>query len=138
VRALQVSFDAFFEGLDVPDPKPYLLRRRNEYEPFEKEEAVGFLYHAILNGSVSNVAVQAVVLDLQPGSQREAVTTDGYEFKYLLKGEVEYQLGADTIVMRQGDSLFFDGRIPHVPMNRTQEPASMLVLYLLPANGNGS
>jgi uncharacterized RmlC-like cupin family protein len=33
--------------------------------------------------------------------------------------------------MQQGDSIFFNGKIPHVPVNTSQKPVSMLVIYLL-------
>ncbi len=139
VGALQINLEVFFEGLDVPDQQAFIHRRKAEYAPFEKEEGLGFLYHFILNSTVDNLALEAVILDLQPGSQREPVTTDGYEFKYLLKGEVEYHLGEQIVHMREGDSLFFNGKVPHVPINRADKPASMLVLYLLlPANSNGA
>jgi mannose-6-phosphate isomerase-like protein (cupin superfamily) len=59
------------------------------------------------------------------------VVTDGYEFKYVLKGEVAYHLGEEIVHMQQGDSIFFNGKIPHVPVNTSQEPVSMLVVYLL-------
>lgn len=136
VKALNLNLDVFFEGIEVPDQQPFVHRKKSEYTPFDKEEAFGFLYHFILNGSVANVAMEAVVLELQPNSKREKVTTDGYEFKYVIKGEVEYHLGNDVVVMQEGDSLFFNGKIPHVPVNRSDKPVSMLVIYLLlPVNG---
>lgn len=131
IQALKVPMDAFFEGIDVAPPAPYVHRKAVEYAPFGKEAAAGFLYAHILNQNVLNVALQASILTLQPGSQQEPVTTDGYEFKYMLKGEVEYHLGNDTVLLQTGDSLFFNGQIPHVPVNRTAEPASLLVIYLL-------
>jgi len=139
IRALDVNLDSFFEGLELPLQKAYIHRRKADYMPFEKEEAFGFLYHHILNGSIASIALEAVLLDLEPGSHREPVTTDGYEFKYILKGQVDYHLGQEVICLQEGDSLFFNGRIPHVPVNSGTETASMLVIYLLlPTNGNSS
>ncbi len=135
IRALKVPVDAFFEGIDVAPPAPYVHRKAFEYAPFGKEAAAGFLHEHILNQNVLNVALEASILTLQPGSQREPVTTDGSEFKYVLKGEVEYHLGNDTVLLQTGDSLFFNGQIPHVPVNRTTEPASLLGIYLLSAQG---
>ncbi len=139
IQALKVELSTFFEGLDMPSQAAFIHRKASEYEPFEKEQALGFLYHHILSRNVLNLALEAVILDLAPGSQRKKITTDGFEFKYVLKGEVTYQLGEETVVLRQGDSLFFNGKIPHVPINQTNEPASMLVIYLLiPPNSNGN
>ncbi len=139
IQALKVELSAFFEGLDLSAQSAFIHRKAAEYEPFEKEQALGFLYHHILSRNVLNLSLEAVMLDLAPGSQREKITTDGYEFKYVLKGEVTYQLGEETIVLGAGDSLFFNGKIPHVPINQASEPASMLVIYLLiPPTGNGN
>jgi len=131
VRALEMDLNVFFDGIDLPDKKPYIHRKKSEYTPFEKEEAFGFLYQSILGGSVGSVTLEAVILELQPGSNREPVVTDGYEFKYMIKGEVEYHLGGEVVQMHEGDSLFFDARIPHVPVNRSDKPVTMLVVYLL-------
>lgn len=131
VRALKMDLDVFFEGIEMSEEKPYIHRKKSEYVPFEKEEALGFLYHSILAGSVGPVAMEAVILEVQPGSRREAVSTDGYEFKYVIKGEVEYHLGDEVVAMREGDSLFFNAKIPHLPVNRSSQPVVMLVVYLL-------
>ncbi len=135
IRALQVPMDTFFEGIDQMSPAPYVHRRAVEYTPFGKEEAVGFLYEHILNHNVFNLDLEATILTLQPGSQYEPIVTEGFKFKYILKGEVEYRLGEDTVLLQAGDSLFFNGRIPHLPTNRTKQPASMLAICLLARNG---
>ncbi len=135
IQALKVDISVFFEGIDLQSNGNYILKRKATYTPVEKEEAVGFLYHYILSQNVMNMAFQAVILELQPQSKREKVVTDGYEFKYVLKGEVEYHLGDEIVCMQQGDSIFFNGKVPHVPINKTNEPVSMLVVYLLlPSN----
>lgn len=77
------------------------------------------------------MVVEAVILDLQPGAKRNFVTTDGYEFKYVLSGTVECHIGEHVVEMQAGDSLFFDGRIPHVPVNVSDKDCSMLGVYLL-------
>ena len=42
---------------------------------------------------------------------RPLVETEAFEYKYILTGDVEYQFGKDTVVLNQGDSVLFDGRI---------------------------
>lgn len=131
IKALKVEFSAFFEGIETEASAPFIHKKHDEYVYTEKESAVGFVYQHILSKHASHVVVDAVLLDLQPKSHRKKVTTDGYEFKFVLKGEVEYHIGDDIVHMEAGDSLFFDGRIPHVPVNKSDEVCSMLVVYLL-------
>jgi uncharacterized cupin superfamily protein len=68
---------------------------------------------------------------LSPDAKREMVTTDGMEFIYLASGTIDYKLGDATITMEEGDSLFFDGRVPHLKINRSGQTARILVIYLL-------
>jgi transcriptional regulator with XRE-family HTH domain len=131
IQTLKVDMSAFFEGIEMQQSTPYIHKKSGEYTPFEKEEAFGFLYQFILSHHIANTAFEAVILELKPHSKREKVVTDGFEFKYVLSGEVEYQLGDEIVVLQTGDSLFFNGRIPHVPVNKTGHPAIMLVIYLL-------
>src|SRR5687768_2678499 len=109
VQSLKVDMSEFFEGIDLHKNGNYVLKKKADYVPLEKEEAIGFLYHLILSQNILNMAFEAVILDLQPGSKREKVVTDGYEFKYVLKGQVTYHLGDDVVHMQQGDSIFFNG-----------------------------
>jgi len=131
IKALNVEFSTFFEGIEAQSEAPFIHKKFDEYVYTEKESAVGFVYQHILSKHASHVIVDAVLLDLQPNSKREKVTTDGYEFKFVLKGEVDYHIGNDVVYMETGDSLLFDGRIPHVPVNTSEEVCSMLVVYLL-------
>jgi uncharacterized cupin superfamily protein len=70
-----------------------------------------------------------VLLEVQPNSEREKVITDAFEFKYILTGECAYVIGDQEVLLKEGDSIFFDGRIPHVPINRGKVPSKMLVVY---------
>ncbi|WP_115619910.1 cupin domain-containing protein [Chryseobacterium indoltheticum] len=46
------------------------------------------------------------------------VITDAFEYKYIISGEVSYMIGNETYNLSEGDSLFFDGRLKHVPINK--------------------
>ncbi|WP_394801048.1 cupin domain-containing protein [Niabella ginsengisoli] len=47
----------------------------------------------------------------------------------MISGSCSYIIGEDEVILHEGDSLFFDGRVPHVPVNRGEIPSKMLVLY---------
>ncbi|MDF9798545.1 transcriptional regulator with XRE-family HTH domain [Catalinimonas alkaloidigena] len=131
IQVLKVEFSAFFEGIEANGHVPYIHKKKEDYVFTEKESAIGFIYRHILSKHASSVIVEAVILDLQPNSKRDFVTTDGFEFKYVLSGRVEYHIGEHIVEMEAGDSLFFDGRTPHVPINKSDKNCSMLVVYLL-------
>ena len=130
IRALEIDLNEFFKdirskGADLP----ILVKRKNEYERFEKEHALGFHYQRIFTQSISPSTIDIVILELEPGAARPLVETDAFEYKYVLSGNIEYQFNEDRITLNQGDSMLFDGRIPHTPKNMGTQTASMLVIY---------
>ncbi|MGK7397917.1 MAG: helix-turn-helix domain-containing protein [Candidatus Cyclobacteriaceae bacterium M3_2C_046] len=131
IRGLNIDVGNFFNGIQKDHEHEYIHKTPEEYSPIEKDEAFGFIYNFILNHDFSRFTIEAVVLDLMPGSKREAVTTDGYEFKYVLEGEVDYYIGEEMIKLKKGDTLFFNASTPHVPVNKQDHKATILVIYFL-------
>ena len=130
IKALEIDMNMFFKDIHSLGNKfPLIIRRRSEYHHFEKEDAEGFHYQRIFTQSIKNSTVDIVILELEPNAYRPQVQTEAYEYKYILNGSIEYQLGTDTYTLNQGDSMLFDGRLPHTPRNKGTEKASMLVIY---------
>ena len=130
VKALNIDLNEFFKDIRTKSKlSPILIRRKEEYEHFEKEHANGFHYQRILTRFIDHSTVDIVILELEPNATRPLVETDAYEYKYILAGEIEYQFGEERIKLSQGDSVLFDGRIPHTPINLGNQTASMLVVY---------
>lgn len=129
IKALEIDLNVFFKDIDAGKKFPLIIRRQSEYHHFEKEHAEGFHYQRIFTQSIKNSTVDIVILELEPDASRPQVETEAYEYKYILNGTIEYQLGEDIYILNQGDSMLFDGRIPHTPKNKGKEKASMLVVY---------
>lgn len=139
IKALEVEINAFFEDIDQrEDTQKIIVRRREALEDVTMEGALGFLYHPVINRSISDFVVRVTLLDLEPGSEREKLITDAYEYKYILSGEVDYEIGDEKWTLREGDSIYFDGRLPHVPVNRSSKTVKMLVVYFLIPNTHQS
>ncbi|PPK87376.1 XRE family transcriptional regulator [Neolewinella xylanilytica] len=131
LAAMECPVAEFFQDFGPAPPPPYVHQRAEAAEPIERELASrGFDYLQLLAGEGRDFALRAVLLTIEPGSRRDKVTTDAYEFKYVLAGQLDYEIGDTVLQLRPGDSLFYDGRIPHVPHNHGTEPARMLVVYL--------
>jgi transcriptional regulator with XRE-family HTH domain len=131
VRSLGVDLNDFFADVaDNTSESRVIVRRVADYQAFEKEETKGFQYKRILTKTIHNLPTDVVLLELAPGAKRKfAVRTDAYEFKYVIKGVVEYDIGDERFSLKEGDSIFFDANQPHRPSNTGQYPALMLVLY---------
>ncbi|MFB9841306.1 helix-turn-helix domain-containing protein [Mucilaginibacter ginsenosidivorans] len=130
IKALEIDLNEFFKDIRTPGQQsPILVMRKDEYEYFEKEHTTGFSYRRILTKFVDHSTIDVVLLELEPNATRPLVETDAYEYKYILSGDIEYRFNDEKIKLQQGDSMLFDGRIPHTPVNVGDGPASMLVVY---------
>jgi transcriptional regulator with XRE-family HTH domain len=130
VKALETDLDDFFNDLNFYGKEgKILVQRSDQYVKFEKEPASGYQYSRIFTKKFNACTIDIVLLEIQPGSEREYVQTEAFEYKYLIEGTVTYIFRDQTIELRQGDSLLFDGRIEHNPVNRGSSPAKMLVIY---------
>lgn len=133
IQKLGISPEVFFSQLNADNKFPgYYFIPKDQFSAYEKEEgAKGFEYLSILEHNMeSGGAFQVSILRLKPGASRPLVTTSAYEFIYLLNGKISYMLEDKAFEMTEGDALFFDGNIAHVPVNRSKQTASLLVFYL--------
>ncbi|MDN3582790.1 helix-turn-helix domain-containing protein [Mucilaginibacter flavus] len=130
IKALEIDMNEFFKDIRSKDnPVPILVKRKAEYEHFEKEHAHGFHYQRIFTQSISKSTIDIVILELEPDAERPMVETEAFEYKYVLQGQIEYQFNHEKIMLNEGDSMLFDGRISHTPKNLGKTKASMLVIY---------
>ncbi|WP_129715526.1 helix-turn-helix domain-containing protein [Pedobacter sp. SYP-B3415] len=130
VRGLDIDLNVFFKDLHTARSRQVvLIKRASEYEDFEKEDAKGFLYQRIFTQSIGKGTIDIVLLRLEPAAQRPIVVTQAYEYNYIISGQVSYRIGEEVINLEEGDSMLFDGRLPHTPTNAGQTIAEMLVIY---------
>ena len=130
-RELRLDPGRLFEGMPNSETRSWLLVRAGEGSPVERESNHGMSYTMLLESGTGASEFQLMLVRVSPGAKRKAVSGAGMELLYLLEGELDYRVGEDTIPLRRGDTLFFDGAIPHVPVNASNQEAVMLVLYLL-------
>ncbi|HVI45445.1 MAG TPA: XRE family transcriptional regulator [Chitinophaga sp.] len=131
IRALNLDMNEFFNEIDQqPKGAKVIIKQQSSYQPFEKEPAKGFHYKRVLTKSIKNFPVDIVMLELKKGARRsQIVKTDAYEYKYIIKGTVEYLIDNEKYILEEGDSLFFDGRLGHKPANVGNDDALILVVY---------
>ncbi len=130
IKALEIDLNAFFKNINAKaNHQPVFIKQSGDYESFEKEHARGFRYQRIFTQLMKQSTVDIVLLELEPNAKRPLVQTEAFEYKYILQGNVEYQFNEHTYYLNQGDSVLFDGRVPHTPKNPGKETARLLVIY---------
>ena len=130
ISALKIDASTFFKDIENSQSRKYIHISKKQQQLIEKEvEAEGFTYHHIFSKGLSAIGFEAVILNITPNSKREKVVTDAWEFKYIISGSCTYYIGEDKIIVNKGDSLYFNGKTPHLPYNHTAQDCTMLVLY---------
>jgi transcriptional regulator with XRE-family HTH domain len=131
IRALNLDLNDFFKDIMPMTKAPkVIIKKPQEYQKFEKESTRGFLYKRILSKDIKNLPVDIVLLELKRGAKRQTlVKTEAYEYKYIIKGSVQYLIDGKKHILKEGDSLFFDGRLEHTLSNVGKSEARMLVVY---------
>ena len=130
--ALNVQPSKLLEGIGGNSPnKSWLRVKKDERTIVEREDNTGFLYETLLDADCAGINLQTMIVTIQPGATREKVTTEGDQFILMLKGDIDFWLKDEKVALSEGDFLFFDGNIEHVPLNTTNQPAILLAVYLL-------
>jgi transcriptional regulator with XRE-family HTH domain len=80
-----------------------------------------------LTGQSSGLAVWKVVIP--PEQERKLRTHSGYEWLYVLSGEMQLILGEHDITMRAGEVAEFDTRVPHWFGPSGDEPVEILSVH---------
>jgi transcriptional regulator with XRE-family HTH domain len=130
-KVLKTDMADLVQGIGIMEEDPYVVVRADQRKSISRDEGEGYLYENIFNGDINATLFDSFVLTIKPGSKRSVVTTDGRQFVFILEGRIEFHLGDDVVPLAAGDSLYFDGRIPHLPVNTTDKDAKLLAIYLL-------
>tara|TARA_R110002124_G_scaffold247883_1_gene412997 strand:- start:358 stop:936 length:579 start_codon:yes stop_codon:yes gene_type:complete len=130
IKALNIDLNEFFRDIIAFKPdETVVIKKKEEYQSFTKENAKGFFYQRILSRQFKDNHIDVVLLRLEKGAKRPMVRTNAYEFKYILQGTVEYSVGKNKYVLEEGDTMFFDANELHNPKCINGDEALILVIY---------
>lgn len=137
VQSLNLDLNDFFKDINPrkkAQPK-VIFKSPKDYQAFEKEYAKGFLYHRVLTRNIQGTPVDFVLLELKKGSRRNRmIQTESVEYNYMIKGKVEYHIEDKEYIVSEGESVFFDSRLPHRIANVGNNDALMLIVYFFTTN----
>lgn len=130
-RSLNIGMGNLIKNVGAEMSAPHQLVRANRRVSVKREKSRGFKYATLLARPLGNIGFESFVLTLEPGAKRKPASTDGDEFIFMLRGEIQFIIGKETFRLSAGDAFYFDGHVPHVPLNPTTSTAELLVIYLL-------
>ncbi|TFL16318.1 helix-turn-helix domain-containing protein [Jannaschia formosa] len=118
--ALGVSLDYFVAETRPVDALSRADGRRRFSVPGSPVE-----YEAV-SADYPGSSLVSYVLHVPPGYRSETTAHEGEEVIFILEGTIDQTLAGQTMRMGPGDSLHYDGAIPHAWANAGPDPARVL------------
>lgn len=134
-RALGVSMSMLFSKYDATAATAQHVKSGAGMEVVRRGTKDGHTYHLLAYDQGPVKLFEPFLITIDDDSQRyPTFQHPGTEFLYMLEGVIEYRCGQQTYVLQPGDSLSFQGDVPHGPENLTQCPIKFLSIIIYPRN----
>ncbi len=130
IKHLNIDLITFFKDIDLnEDRKNVILIKKTDQKPYNRENSIGFHYNYIFGGYINCEFIETNLLVLDVNSHRDRVVTDALQLDYVVKGKIKYLVDEDVFDMEEGDTLIFNGTLPHVAENLSDSEAVILGFY---------
>lgn len=124
---LGIPMSKLFADYDRPNGNAQLIHRGEGLEVVRRGTDKGHTYHLLSYKQGPKKSFEPFLVTIDDASEVfPSFSHPGTEFIYILEGELEYRHGSQLYKMSDGDSLTFDGNIPHGPDQLIQVPIKML------------
>ncbi|MFQ3574805.1 MAG: XRE family transcriptional regulator [Cytophagales bacterium] len=132
-KALEVNLADLVEDVNtnVVAKTEYLLVRKDQGMIETREDSKGLVYRSLVSTFVNKINIRANIVTINPNVYREPLSTNGMELVHVLSGSVYYGIGNEQIRLEKGDTLYFDGNIPHSVENKNDIEAMMFKIYFI-------
>ena len=125
-HALEVPVTTFFRGFEEERDASY-VRSGEGIELIRLGTRHGHRYELLAAPKGAQRRIQPFLVTLTQESEAFPLFQhEGVEFLYALEGTVVYRYGRHTYEMAPGDSMLFDGRVPHGPEELVGLPSRFL------------
>ncbi len=132
-RALGVSMSMLFNRYDAVGTSAQHVRKGQGMEVVRRGTRSGHTYHLLSYDQGPTKLFEPFLITMDDDSQRyPTFHHPGTEFIYMLQGELEYRCGQQTFLLKPGDSLSFQGTVPHGPERLARCPIKFLSVIMYP------
>ena len=129
IQALNIDLNDFFGKLYLSGNEDAVLIKAKEQQAVKKEHNKVSYYNRIISFKQNGKLVDVVLYRQEKNAKRRFVTTNAYEFNYLIKGEAQYTIGEKKYILKEGDAFYYDARKPHLTKCLSEVDYTMLVIY---------
>ncbi|GHE60821.1 MULTISPECIES: helix-turn-helix domain-containing protein [Roseivirga] len=130
-EALEEPLSELVKPVDNEPESSYTIIRKGEGEIELRYDSKGLTYEKLMSQIIHNHPVKVVTVTVQPGVFRKPLANDSYELVYMLEGEIIYGLLDEEVHLKQGDTLYFNGQIPHSLKNPGDQSAILFKTYFM-------
>ena len=124
---LGMPMSKLFSQYDQPDGSAILIKAGEGLEVVRRGTEKGHTYHLLNHTRGPKKNFEAYMVSMDDASEEfPTFSHPGTEFLHLLEGELIYRHGNQLYQMQAGDSLTFDGDVPHGPEKLVQVPIRLL------------
>jgi len=132
-QALGVSMATLFRNCDVREGSAQLIKSGEGMEVVRRGTKRGHTYHLLAYDQGPKKIFEPFLITIDHESEVFPVFEHpGTEFIYMLEGLIEYRHGKNTYLLSPGDSLTFEGDIPHGPEKMIKCPIRFLAILMYP------
>lgn len=107
---------------------------RADTRSWKGREHYGPLYDTeLLADGVENPFMVPMILKIEKRNYKNNPPPHGgQEFFYALEGKILVSLGEEKIILKKGDSLYFDANVPHKGTSLSKKPSKLLAVHMVP------
>jgi len=76
--------------------------------------------------------MEPFIVDIEPDAEQEQSTHEGEEFIHVLSGNLSVDYGSMSIVLNEGDSIYYDSIVPHRVVSADNKSVKILAVIYTP------
>ena len=122
-----ISLDVLMFG-EEPKMSSYFLTRKGQGKSVERRKA--YQYESLASGFRGRKA-DPFIVTVEPkdaNAPKEMNSHSGQEFNIVLEGTMELTIGTKSLVLNEGDSIYFDATHPHGMRTLNDKPVRFLAI----------
>lgn len=129
-ETLGMPMSKLFSQYDQQGSGALLVPAGEGLEVVRRGTEKGHTYHLLNHSRGPKKNFEAYLVSMDDASEEFPIFAHpGTEFIHVIKGELVYRHGNQLYHLRQGDSLTFDGEVPHGPEQLIQVPIQLLSVF---------
>lgn len=128
-NALGVTLSKLFQNYNLPRGAAQLVKNGEGMEVVRRGTRAGHTYQLLAYDQGPHKTFEPFLITIEDKQEEfPPFEHPGTEFIHMLQGKLEYRVGKDTFILNKGDSLTFQGEIPHRPETLLETPIKFLAI----------